>query len=622
MPCLDDLMLDMLSPATLQLLAPGTLHHLAAIKPCGPQELYVQGITMGQAWSTISKKDRSQHGGSVKKDVQSLEKQDSRQSNDPQMSWNQRYTSGWRAGAFLCCAIATIILLTNVIVLVWMISNYGMENGIGTLYKGSCAQAKSLNTWLQLVVNILCTVLLGASNYCMQCLTSPTRAEIDKAHGRKRLLRIGVPSLRNLRFIGGYRAVLWVCLGLSALPLHFLYVRIFAPHHNSVIAHTLQSYNSAVFMTTQANSYTVLASPTGFFDKRFNDTKYFLSDDISNGVVDFARDLRARIEHSSTFMTLDPKQCIEEYMHQYVSNWGDLLLLQEDVPFYRISVYHYENRTCLGSPTVAWQSTQSSEFEEGSSNFSYDVCYQSVDVVNLWDNSKVKWQQVTDSASSSLLGPGWSLASVDHIFSESTDLSAIKGNTSQTFSSLPTSNPSYRWQCQSLASDCAPSIYLANATEKKDWKPFGIPVSQCIAERTPESCTLNLSLNFGLVVIACNITKVVCMFWVLRCHKISSLMTIGDAINSFLDDPDQTTCGLCLYSSAKMYLHWEWKRDSFETSLQWKLYKQAHFDDLKMPTYKVERWHWGQSASVMRWIICFVLYVASKCYLFLPLTYS
>ena len=98
-----------------------------------------------------------------------------------------------------------------------------MTNGIGTLYKGSCAQTKSLNTWLQLVINMLCTTLLGASNYCMQCLTSPTRKEIDKAHKRKQLLRVGVPSLRNLKVISRSRVILWIGLGLSAFPLHFLY---------------------------------------------------------------------------------------------------------------------------------------------------------------------------------------------------------------------------------------------------------------------------------------------------------------------------------------------------------------------------------------------------------------
>ena len=183
-------------------------------------------MMVGQAWSWKLKKNKLPDEPSrelvVNEDVQSLEEQAPKQSDHRQKSWNQKYTSGWRVGALLCCITATMILLTNIIALIWTTSNSRMENGIGTLYKGSCARAKSLNSWLQLVINILCTVLLGASNYCMQCLTSPTRDEIDKAHDRKRLLRIGVPSLRNLRFISGYRALLWACLGLSALPLHFL----------------------------------------------------------------------------------------------------------------------------------------------------------------------------------------------------------------------------------------------------------------------------------------------------------------------------------------------------------------------------------------------------------------
>ena len=84
-------------------------------------------------------------------------------------------------------------------------------------------------------------------------------------------------------------------------------------------------------------------------------------------------------------------------------------------------------------------------------------------------------------------------------------------------------------------------------------------------------------------------------------------MTVGDAINSFLNDPDETTSSLCLFSAAWMYLHWEWQGDSFETSLQWKLLKQTRFDELQSPRYKLQRWYWGQSASVMRWIMCLAL---------------
>ena len=85
----------------------------------------------------------------------------------------------------------------------------------------NCAQAKSINTWLQLAVNALSTILLCASNYCMG---SPTREEVDDAHSKGLFLHFGVPSLHNIVGIGGKRKVLWLSLGLSALPLHLVCV--------------------------------------------------------------------------------------------------------------------------------------------------------------------------------------------------------------------------------------------------------------------------------------------------------------------------------------------------------------------------------------------------------------
>lgn len=62
----------------------------------------------------------------------------------------------------------------------------------------------------------------------MQCLGSPTREEVDKAHSKGRFLHLGVPSIHNIRGIGFSRKLLWLSLGLSAFPLHLVYVTIFA----------------------------------------------------------------------------------------------------------------------------------------------------------------------------------------------------------------------------------------------------------------------------------------------------------------------------------------------------------------------------------------------------------
>lgn len=101
-------------------------------------------------------------------------------------------------------------------------------------------QQKNVGFWLHLIINILSTLLLGASNYSMQCLSSPTRSEIDKAHRQKLWLDIGVPSVRNLRRISASRIALWWLLAASSIPLHLLY--------NSAVFSSLYSREYKVFV--------------------------------------------------------------------------------------------------------------------------------------------------------------------------------------------------------------------------------------------------------------------------------------------------------------------------------------------------------------------------------------
>ena len=80
--------------------------------------------------------------------------------------------------------------------------------------------------WLHLAINVLSTILLSASNYCIQCLSSPTRQEVNKAHANAEWLDIGVPSIRDLRYIGWRRIITWWLLGLNSVPLHLMLVDI------------------------------------------------------------------------------------------------------------------------------------------------------------------------------------------------------------------------------------------------------------------------------------------------------------------------------------------------------------------------------------------------------------
>ena len=134
----------------------------------------------------------------------------------------RRFFVGWRFGVINCALSVTVVLVINVALSIAVATRTGINGGRGTLLDGNCTQARQLNTGLHLLINAFSTVLLAASNYCMQCLSAPTRKEIDRAHAMGHALDVGIPSTKNLRFINKKRTLMWAILGLSSLPLHLL----------------------------------------------------------------------------------------------------------------------------------------------------------------------------------------------------------------------------------------------------------------------------------------------------------------------------------------------------------------------------------------------------------------
>jgi hypothetical protein len=90
--------------------------------------------------------------------------------------------------------------------------------------QGDCKAVETKDTWVHLGLNTVATILLASSNYCMQLLSAPSRAEIDKAHAKQKWLDIGIPSVRNLRHLNKKKAILWWILGISSIPLHLVSV--------------------------------------------------------------------------------------------------------------------------------------------------------------------------------------------------------------------------------------------------------------------------------------------------------------------------------------------------------------------------------------------------------------
>lgn len=132
----------------------------------------------------------------------------------------RRRLSGWKFGILQFATWASIVFTINLSITIWGSVSYKKVGSL--LLEGDCERVKRLNSGLHILINILSTILLSGSNYCMQCLSAPTRIEIDKAHASQRWLDIGIPSVRNLRYISRRRLALWLLLGASSVPLHLL----------------------------------------------------------------------------------------------------------------------------------------------------------------------------------------------------------------------------------------------------------------------------------------------------------------------------------------------------------------------------------------------------------------
>jgi hypothetical protein len=117
---------------------------------------------------------------------------------------------GWKFGVIGWLVAVIVTLFVNVGLLVFAIvgSNSGFDNGIGTLLQDECSKITRYNISAHLIINALSTLILSGSNYCMQCLSAPTRREIDNAHKRGIALDIGIPSLRNLAVLGRWKVLI------------------------------------------------------------------------------------------------------------------------------------------------------------------------------------------------------------------------------------------------------------------------------------------------------------------------------------------------------------------------------------------------------------------------------
>jgi len=120
-----------------------------------------------------------------------------------------------------------LVTFTNICwTMATVLSKPAAGTGMVQLAHGKCAAISRTNTILHLVINILSTLLLWAMNHCMQLLLSPSRTELNRAHGLGLHFDIGIPSLKNFWRVPKARRGPLVTLFMSSTVLHLLYVYV------------------------------------------------------------------------------------------------------------------------------------------------------------------------------------------------------------------------------------------------------------------------------------------------------------------------------------------------------------------------------------------------------------
>ncbi|KAL9617707.1 MAG: hypothetical protein Q9160_007540 [Pyrenula sp. 1 TL-2023] len=451
----------------------------------------------------------------------------------PRTSWRK---PAWRLGAAAAAGGVLFTLIVNTATAIELAQRFGgFQDGTATLYTGSCDKVNTMNTWIHLTINVLGTLLLSGSNYCMQCLCAPTRADIDKAHAERRWMDIGVQSIRNLRRIGAKRALLWWSLALSSIPLHLF-------------------YNSTFFSAITVNEYGIAVVSDGFVDGApfigpeslepcREEIQLWRDREIINGLKpDEGRsdliflDINDKFKledlqiNARNFDNLTKEECIGAYANDFLTTRGNLILVS-DLPDPKPP--QYLNNSLLDLFTYSFVGYSITNYRP------YDwIC-----------DSDSRYDQSCSRRVGALLkrferGDPWTIRRQWGTFD-------------------------YR-------------MALANGTRGPD----GFDIRYCLSEQLPQACSLHFSYSLIFVVIAFNIVELVGMLvTVFSLGQMNPLITIGDAIDSFMTKSDPSTKGMCLVD-----------RDAF-TSID-SFLREWSFPPRE---FTAQRRLWASAASGLRW---------------------
>lgn len=333
---------------------------------------------------------------------------------------------------------------------------------------------------------------------------------------------------------------------------------------SSILLHLL--YNSAVFATKSAQEYYATAVNENFLNSTGPYSNFYQQ--VDDDIVDLNSTLLGFAKGADAWRNLTRAQCSSTYSAQLLSEYSNVLLVVDEKPLNVFLNHTFENsESSEYTYTKGWVSPTSSEL------WTFASYVETLDFNAINDDAlefPLTWEGWAYNASSEV----WTFASPlgSSTFNASNEgsngfLFTWKGNVSRTTSSTFADG----WLCHTanvhntLCTPDGPITFVATKLPLSSTIEL-YPLRYCLAQPVESHCQLKISSEILLIVVIINAIKAACL--IIVAYKLRSahqaLITVGDAIQSFLELPDSTVKALCV-ANKDDFVYAPVETPSFET---------------------------------------------------------
>ncbi|KAK8077002.1 hypothetical protein PG996_003172, partial [Apiospora saccharicola] len=427
------------------------------------------------------------------------------------------------------------------------------------LFHGSCDYSRNLNIGLHLLLNLISSAVLASSNYFMQIINAPSRHEIDRAHQILTSLEIGIPSLKNLSYLSKSKRLFWVLILITSLPIHLFF--------NSSIYET--SFVGSTWQLTIAAESFLHGSP--FFPPGAS-----LAPAGSLSPTDYNSTMKLEFERCATPLTPDCDAI--DSLRNYWGAYGEPINLPDywdNSSSIRQNLSHISSNAIKDEQASLWKRLSSKECRQEYCHFKPRDRYGDVVVVVKPGASPAGWTRDEVYADPQNNLTGWDI----HVPRNETN--SLWFSTQCRFQKALTEKLSEGYSfVLPIGSTCAGALgfywyalefnsklKLEEWDNQEDWSIMfkkmtgpaksleeslgynesfsSLPVEYCLADLAPtRECKVIVANSLISVTLLCIFFKIIICTAILRVLPNESLVTPGDAIDSFLSKPDPETRGL------------------------------------------------------------------------------